>query len=160
MALCSLHFYSTIYIYIYIYLPVFYWKKVEVFVIIVNSYIIFHYAGIYSRASFGLVLISNVCLQCGRPGFDPWVEKIPWRKKWQPTPVLLPGKFHGRRMLVGYSPWGLKELDTTERLHIIDIDLRIQLFSTKSDTKEMCKNVNQQHFSQRKVFFHFFCLKK
>ena len=63
-------------------------------------------------------------------------------------------------MLVGYSPWGLKELDTTERLHIIDIDLRIQLFSTKSDTKEMCKNVNQQHFSQRKVFFHFFCLKK
>ena len=45
-------------------------------------------------------------LQCGRPGFDPWVGKIPWRRKWQPTPVLLPGKFHGRRSLVGYSPWG------------------------------------------------------
>ena len=37
-----------------------------------------------------------------------------WSRKWQPTPVLLPGKFHGRRSLVGYSPWGLKELDMTE----------------------------------------------
>jgi len=42
------------------------------------------------------------------------VGKIPWRRKWQPTPVLLPGKFHGWRRLVGYSPWGCKELDTTE----------------------------------------------
>ena len=39
------------------------------------------------------------CLQCGRPGFDPWVGKIRWRKKWQPTPVFLPGKFHGQRNL-------------------------------------------------------------
>ena len=45
-------------------------------------------------------------LQCGRPGFDPWVGKIPWRRKWQPTPVFLPGKSHGLRLLVGYSPWG------------------------------------------------------
>ena len=37
--------------------------------------------------------------------------------KWQPTPVLLPGKSHGLRSLIGYSPWGHKELDTTERLH-------------------------------------------
>ena len=41
----------------------------------------------------------------------------PWRRKWQPTPVLLPGESHGGRSLVGYSPWGCKELDTTERLH-------------------------------------------
>ena len=41
----------------------------------------------------------------------------PWRRKWQPTPVLLPGRFHGERSLVGYSPRGHKELDTTERLH-------------------------------------------
>ena len=59
----------------------------------------------------------SVYLQCGRPGFDPWVGKIPWRRKWQPTPVLLPGKFLGRRSLVGYSPWGHRELDTTEQLH-------------------------------------------
>ena len=37
-----------------------------------------------------------------------------WRRKWQPTPVLLPGKFHGQRSLVGYGPWGYKESDTTE----------------------------------------------
>ena len=49
--------------------------------------------------------------------FDPWVRKIPWRRKWQPTPVLLPGKFHGWRSLEGYSPWGRKELDTTDLLH-------------------------------------------
>ena len=60
---------------------------------------------------------TSICLQCRRPRFDPWVGKIPWRRKWQPTPVLLPGKFHGWRNLIGYSPWGHKESDTTERLH-------------------------------------------
>ena len=49
-----------------------------------------------------------------RPRFDPWVGKIPWRWAWQPTPVFLPGKFHGQRSLAGYSPWGCKESDTTE----------------------------------------------
>ena len=44
--------------------------------------------------------------------FKPWVGKIPWRRAWQPTPVFLPGKAHGQRSLVGYSPWGHKELDT------------------------------------------------
>ena len=53
----------------------------------------------------------------GRPRFNPWVRKIPWRRKWHPTPVLLPGKSHGLRSLVGYRPWGHKESDTTERLH-------------------------------------------
>ena len=46
-----------------------------------------------------------------------WGRKIPWRRKWQPTPVLLPGKFHGQRSLVGYSPWHHKESDMTEGLH-------------------------------------------
>ena len=50
----------------------------------------------------------------GRHGFNPWVGKISWIRKWQPTPVLLPVKSHGWRNLVGYSPWGLKELDMTE----------------------------------------------
>ena len=49
-----------------------------------------------------------------RPGFDPWVGKIPWRRKEQPTPVFLPGKFCGQRSLDGYSPWSRQELDTTE----------------------------------------------
>ena len=51
------------------------------------------------------------------PGFEPWVGKIPWRRKWKPTPVLLPGKSHGWRSLAGYRPWGCKESDTTEQLH-------------------------------------------
>ena len=45
--------------------------------------------------------------------FDPWVGKIPWRREWQATPVFLPGKFHIQRRLVGYGPWGCKELDMT-----------------------------------------------
>ena len=44
----------------------------------------------------------------------PWVRKIPWRRAWQPTPVFLPGESHGQRGLVGYSPWGRTESDTTE----------------------------------------------
>ena len=56
-------------------------------------------------------------LQYGRPRFNPWVGKIPWRRQWQHTPVFLPGKFHGLRSLVGYSPWRCKESDTTEQLH-------------------------------------------
>ena len=50
---------------------------------------------------------------------DPWVGKILWRRKWQSTLVLLPGKFHGQRSLVGYSPRGRKESDTIERLHLL-----------------------------------------
>ena len=61
----------------------------------------------------------SICLQCRRPRFDPWVGKIPWRRKWQPTLVLLPGKFHEQRSLVGYSPQGCKESDMTEQLHFL-----------------------------------------
>ena len=53
---------------------------------------------------------------CKRPMFDPWVRKIPWRRKWQPTAVFWPGKSHGQRRLVGYSPGCRKELDTVEWL--------------------------------------------
>ena len=52
----------------------------------------------------------------GDLGFYPLVGKIPWRREYLPTPVFLPGKSHGQRSLVGYSPWVRKELDTTERL--------------------------------------------
>ena len=49
-----------------------------------------------------------------RCGFDPWVRKIAWSRKWQLTPVFLPGKFHVRRSLAGYSPWSHEESDTTK----------------------------------------------
>ena len=61
------------------------------------------------------------CLQCRRPRFDPWVGKIPRRRKWQPTPVLLPGESHEQRSLVGYSPWGHKEPDTTRGFTFIHV---------------------------------------
>ena len=50
--------------------------------------------------------------QCRRSRFNPWVRKIPWRRKWKPTPIFLPGKSHGQRNLVGYSPWGHKNSRT------------------------------------------------
>ena len=53
-------------------------------------------------------------LQFRRPGFDPWVRKIPWRRECLPTPVFFPGEFHGQRSLMGYNPWGCKESTMTE----------------------------------------------
>ena len=56
----------------------------------------------------------------GDTGFHPWVGKIPWRRKWPPTPVFLPEEFHGQRNLVGYSSWGHKESDRTLSLNNIN----------------------------------------
>ena len=54
--------------------------------------------------------------QCRRQGFSLWIRKLPWRRKWQPTPVFLPGKFHRQKSLAGYSPWDPIESDTAEWL--------------------------------------------
>ena len=54
------------------------------------------------------------CRRCKRCVFNPWVGKIPWRRKWHPTPVFLPGKSHEQGSLAGNSPWGHKESDRTE----------------------------------------------
>ena len=53
--------------------------------------------------------------------FDPWVGKIAWRRAWQSTPVFLPGESHGQRSLAGYSSWGHKKSDTTERLSVTSL---------------------------------------
>ena len=58
----------------------------------------------------------------------PWVGKIPWRRKWQPTPVFLSGKSHGWKSLVGYSQWGRKESDTTEQLSFFLCFFRFPLY--------------------------------
>ena len=64
-----------------------------------------------------------------RRGFDAWVRKIPWKKKWDPTPVFLPGEFYGQRSLEGYSPWSPKESDMTSlHTHIKEAE-RIDKFS-------------------------------
>ena len=57
-------------------------------------------------------LPANAC-QCRRQRFHPWVRKIPWRSKCQPTSVFLPGESRGQRSLESCSPWGLKESDMT-----------------------------------------------
>ena len=59
---------------------------------------------------WGLSGKESVC-QCRRCGFSLWVERMPWRRKWLPTSVFLPGESHGQRSLEGYHPWGCKELN-------------------------------------------------
>ena len=58
----------------------------------------------------------RICLQCGRLSSIPGLGKIPWRREWQPTPVFLPGEFHGQRSLASYSPGDCRESDMTEWL--------------------------------------------
>ena len=57
------------------------------------------------------------CRRCKRLRLDPWVRKIPWRRKWQATPTFLPGESHEQRSLVSYNPQGRKESNTTEYTH-------------------------------------------
>ena len=67
-----------------------------------------------------------IYLQCGKPRFYPCTGKIPWRREWLPTPISLPGEFHGQRSLAGYNPWGCRELATTEQLtHTAQLSLRV-----------------------------------
>ena len=81
-----------------------------------GTYISFHYTAfrwsIVELLSWCLSSKQSAC-QCKRCGFDPWVRKILCRRKWQPIPVFLPGKFHGQKSLAGYSLWDHKESDMT-----------------------------------------------
>ena len=69
--------------------------------------------------------------------FDPWVRKIPWRREWHPTPVLLPGESHGQRSLAVYGPWGHKELDKTEWL---TFSLPLHMNSWKHCDHHLCQH--------------------
>ena len=71
----------------------------------------------YSWA-FLVVHMVKIHLQCGRPRFDSWVEKILCRREWLPTPVFCPGEFHGL-----YCPWGCKESDMTGQLSLFIMEL-------------------------------------
>ena len=76
----------------------------------------------------------RIHLQCSRPGFDPWVGKVPWRWKWLPTPVFWLQEFHGQGSLAGYCPWGCKESDMTEQLLLSPIPLQSIPLSQKKST--------------------------
>ena len=67
---------------------------------------------------------------------DPRVTKIPWRRTWLPTPVFLPGKFHGHRRLLSYRPWGHKESDTIEWLFF---HVHCQNYQSVTQSYEMSK---------------------
>ena len=74
--------------------------------------ILVHFKEEFWGASLVAWLVKNICLQCRRPGCDPCVGKIPWRRERLLSPGFWPGEFHGL-----YGPWGRKESDTTERLN-------------------------------------------
>ena len=78
------------------------------------------------------------------PGY-PWIRKIPWRRKWQPTPVFLTGESHGQGSLVGYSPWGCKESDTTKQLPHTPTVQESSLFSTPSPAFFICRLFDYGH---------------
>ena len=74
--------------------------------------------------------------RCKRPRFSPWVRKIPWKMKWQPTPVFLPGKAHGQRSQMGYSPWVTKSRSPCSWAHTHThtcVFLVVQLYSSLCD---------------------------
>ena len=64
-------------------------------------------------------MVKASACSAGDQGSIPGSGRFPWRRKWQLTPVFSPGKSHGQRSLIGYSPWGRKELDMTKRLHFL-----------------------------------------
>ena len=76
----------------------------------------------------------GIPLQCRGPGFNPWVENIPWRREWPPAPAFLSGEFHGQRSLVGYNPQGHTEAHMTEVT-----DLAHTQISIVQDTKKKIK---------------------
>ena len=78
---------------------------------------------------------------------DPWVGKIPWRRAWQPTPVFLPGESHRQKSLVGYSPWGRKEGDTT----VIESRLRGERKWEQQDQQGLAISRKTSAFTLREV---------
>ena len=101
------------------------------------------------------------CKRCIRHRFSLWVGKIPWRRKWQPTPVSFSGKFHGQRSPVGCTLWGHRESDTTQQLSIQTN------FKEKADAKDILHKelllttmpcfLLHAHWDQK---FHILCVAK
>ena len=88
----------------------------------VSFYGLDNFFGGVGDMSCGIPRILTLPVSAGdimRHGFDPWVMKIPWRRAWQPTPLLLPGESHGQRSLAGYSPWGCTKLEMSEATEYI-----------------------------------------
>ena len=92
----------------------------------------------------------NNLLQCRTCRFNPWVGKIPWRRKWQPTSVFLPGKSHSQRSLAGYSPWGLKDLDVRAACYVTSVVsnyLRPHGLQPPTTPRPLCPFSRQEYWS-------------
>ena len=94
------------------------------------------------------------CKRCKSRGFSPWVGKIPWSRKWQPTPVFLPRESHTQRSLAGYSPLNHKELDTTEYTHtfifwLLWVCCCVQAFSSCGVQASHCGDFSLQSTDSR-----------
>ena len=82
-----------------------------------KKYIVFQNLSLVAQSVKISPAIAKDWLEHGKSSFDPWVRKIPWRRRWQPPPVFLPGESRGQRSLVGYTVHGVAKLDTTEKLN-------------------------------------------
>ena len=115
----------------------------------------------------------RICMQCRRPCFDPWLGKIPWRREWQYTPVLLPRNLPWTRSLASYSPGGGKESDMTERLtlslstYILIVwfcfhsESLIQKEKEESNEKSWCRDCNhRQEWATKSEECNFFWEKR
>ena len=95
------------------------------------EHFILHFLGSLLQELYGLLSGQEHASPCRRLGFIPWVRKNPWRRKWQPTPVFLPGESHGQRSLSGSSSWGHKESYMTKWLsmHVLPQGHYMYLYS-------------------------------
>ena len=92
-------------------------------------------------------MVKKLPASVGDAGSDSGLGRFPWRKKWQLIPVFLPGKSPGQRDLVGYSPWGLKESDMTERLHsntndILALQCCVSFYDTAKKILVVCLHIS------------------
>ena len=100
--------------------------------------------------------LANAGDRCKRSEFNPWVRKISWRRAWQSTPVFLPAELHGQRSLVGYSPWGCRQLDTTEQLtHTSDTTTSFIFSNNTMEVKEEKKDTIHQKGKGKRIYSKF-----
>ena len=105
------------------------------------------------------------CRRLRRLGFNPWVRNIPWRRKWQPAPVFLPGKLQGQRSLAGYSPWDRRESDVAELTHthrgLICLFFIFNPITPGNRSKKYCCNMSESVlpvFSSRSFMVIWSCI--
>ena len=107
----------------------------HVLYILIHKVIFFNSSPVLHKRLPQCLSSKRICLQCKRDRrlrFDSWFGKIPWRRKWQPIPVFLPGKFRGQWSLAGYSPWCHKESTSlSTHAQVLHIKFSTQLISCR-----------------------------